>query len=257
MTPLNHLHQLRGMIIARSTALVDILILNPRTVGEGMLRFYSSLALMFCVYTFGEAQEQHDVRAASQLLRTCPSPTENGEPARMLKCINGLIDLGPSPVLAAMRESSKTRPDAIEQQKSRVLLALLFEVPPSAKHLPPAIWYDAESKAWIGTGGPLEISIEAGIPFDIVGEFQLNGRYDRIDPLIDWAAAHGKFRKEPLKPSSPPLDAADQLAVRLAKDDKLFRYRSGQTREAHLAWLRQHLTRQAREFADSQETTKK
>ncbi|MFO7901631.1 MAG: hypothetical protein R6U98_03130 [Pirellulaceae bacterium] len=177
---------------------------------------------------------QTELDHARQLLRETPVPGDVN-PLAVVQVVNCLHALGKEQAIALLRgiapEDGRTPvvsdPDHDDGESEELvkfpqpgwddwraclIVPLLFEVEPDGTP-PPAEWYDKDKQCWSILGRT--VVVQDGIPFDMCGHWSLQGWLPATFPLVEWAAAHGKLRKGPLRPTDDPLQAADVLYERV------------------------------------------
>lgn len=178
------------------------------------------------------------------LLSKAPLPMDQGDPVSLIKAVNRLFALGKSDAIVSIREFVNANPSPVAQQRLCLIIPLLFA--PVDRELPPEPWFDRKREVWSGAGGRLEVAVHGGIPFDISGEYTIDGYVAPIGPLVDWAARYGDFRSSPLVPTNDPISAADALHCEMVTSlNDLVQYRVGFESHELDVWLKQHLRRQA------------
>jgi hypothetical protein len=173
--------------------------------------------------------------ATLQLINACPTPLGwDYDPLALVRASNHLRSLGKDRTIKALREfvriardpgyggNERRDPEDIDTSNQwclATLVPLVFEKA-SPKDEDPPLWTH-------------EITIWEGIPFHNVRIGATTGWPPRSEPLVEWAAKHGKLIVRPLIPTDRPLEAADGLFDELGRT---------KNRERE---LRQHLRLQA------------
>jgi len=176
---------------------------------------------------------------ARQLIRDTPCPGRGRGALAEIRVVNCLHSLGKDQAVSLLREIAPAErmdrtmilvvdpdcPKAGEEdenlkyldalwdaQRVCLIVPLLFDVEQGGTP-PPATWYDKDTHRWSVLCSTL--AIQDGIPFDVWEFWSMGGcPPEGTLPLVEWAAAHGKLRKQPLRPTDDPLRAADALHER-------------------------------------------
>ncbi len=211
------------------------------------INMYMGRAFVFCLFagfqfTFSHGQElaetsrdSADYQRAIELMTAVPTLSDDGDPVALIRAVNHLHAMGKLRAIEILRgcspgpgrvvrdadgnpiPGSPIRKTLIPSPNHRLalIIPLLFEVD-SKGALPPKIWFDPKSRTrfcWF-------VMLKDDIPLDTLGGCTVSSM-PSAHSLIEWAAEHGLFRKEPLRPGDNPLRTADALISKMIELRKL------------------------------------
>ena len=154
-------------------------------------------------------------RVGMRLIDATPEPAPGGNSVALIRAVNHLHAMGREEAVRVLRDYAARNFDTGDWRLAPIVQLLFSPVDPKGM-VPPREWYDLQQESWRVTD--VGIIVCGDIPFYVLDGFTLEGWIPQTTALVEWAAQYGRFRTEPLRPTTNASEAAEQAITALAQN---------------------------------------